>query len=387
MKGKVLFSAVLFTCLGLLSCGLQSIPVGKTEPEAKVVKEPISIEKESWEVSWEKTLQNARKEGKVLVYGTQSIPALKEVSPAFTKKYGITLEVIPFSRGAEMTAKILAERKAGIFLLDIIIGGMNTFSGDINPQGIVESFEPMLILPDVLDGKNWYGGELHWGDKDCRALNIFAYPNNSLAINTQLVKSDEMKSYYDILNPKWKGKILMNDPTIAGTGLKSFSVLAFHILNLDFFRQLAKQEPMIIRDQRLQVDWLAKGKYSILVFPSNTPMTEYLEVGAPVAYALTKEGTYLSTDAGAINLVNRAPHPNAAKVLLNWIPSREGLSLIYKARGVQSARVDVPTEGIDPQLVRKPGVSYFVGADSEEWLSRDPEFKKAAEEIFGYLIK
>jgi len=205
--------------------------------------------------------------------------------------------------------------------------------------------------------------------------------------NTDLVKADEIKSYNDILNPKFKGKILMNDPTIAGTGLKSFSALGFNILNLDYFKQVAKLEPVVIRDQRLQVNWLAQGKYAILFFPRTSDMTEFQDAGAPVAYLMPLEGTYLSRDGGALSIVNKAAHPNAAKVMVNWIMSKEGLTLISKAHGLQTARVDVPVESADPLKIRQPGAKYFLDADTKEWVTRDPEFKGAAQEIFGPFMR
>ncbi len=220
------------------------------------------------------------------------------------------------------------------------------------------------------------------------AFLAYAFPNNTIAINTNLVKPDEIKSYYDLLNPKWKGKIIMNDPTISGVGVKSFSVLGFHILNLDYFRQLAKQEPVINRDQRLQVEWIAKEKYHVLFAPRPAPMMEFKRAGAPVAYASTpSEGTYLSVGGGVASIINRAAHPNAAKIFINWFLSREGQSLVTAIEGSQSAREDAIPEGLDPVLLRKAGVKYFIGSDSEEFIARDSEYIKAAQDIFGHLMR
>ena len=116
-------------------------------------------------------------------------------------------------------------------------------------------------------------------------------------------------------------------------------------------------------------------------------MTEYKEAGAPLAFVSTVEGTYLSVGGGNISIVNKAAHPSAARVFINWFLSKEGQTLITKIDGVQSARLDVSTEGVDPMKIRQPGAKYFVGADSEEWLARDPEYTKAAQEIFAQFLK
>lgn len=342
--------------------------------------------KGGWEADWEKTLAAARKEGKVVVYALSSGPVIKDTAPQFKKKFGFELEVLALDRGPLLTAKLFSERKAGIYLADIYSGGTNTFFGVMKPAGMGEPMEPVLVLPEVVDPKVWYDGNLPWLDSDKTLFRYYAFPNNTVAVNTNFVKPDELTSYYDLLNPKWKGKILMNDPTIAGVGIKSFSAIGYKILNLDYFRQLAQLEPMIIRDQRLQVEWLAKEKYHILLFPRPAPMMEFKRAGAPVSYGKPfKEGTYLSAGS-ALALISKAPHPNAAKVFVNWFLSREG-QLAMSPEGMQSSRVDTPTDNLDPTMIRQTGVKYFLGTDTEEWVARDPEFMKNATEILGNLIR
>ncbi len=371
--------------LAALSCTRVTTPVatsGKT-----VLETPKVSGGPAWDSRWELTLAAARKEGKVVVYGLSSAPAIKEQASLFYKKFGVELEVLPLDRGPLLTAKIFNERRAGLYLPDVYNGGTNTFFGVMKSAGLAEPLEPSLILPEVIDPKNWFAGELPWGDKEHLLFESYAYPNTNIAINTDLVNPREIKSYYDIINPKFKGKIVMNDPTIAGTGIKSFSILGFAILKIDFFRQIAALEPTIIRDQRLQVDWLAKGKYAILLFPRTAPVTEYKEAGAPLTFVSPVEGTYLSAGGGNVSIMTRAPHPNAAKIFINWFLSKEGQTLITAIDGLQSAREDIPAGTDDPLKIRQPGVKYFTGGDKEEWLVRDPEFTQAAMDIFGPFLK
>ncbi len=382
----MLIKYLLFSCVTLLvlvACApkttLTSAPTGQTE---------LTPNRTSWELAWESALTAAKKEGKVVVYGSSPIPAINKAANQldFSKKYGFVPEFIS-GKGAEIINRVLTERRAGLFVPDILITGMNTFFGQLKPAGIADPLEPALILPEVVDPKLWYGGKLRWGDSEHLVFQPLAWPVLNISINTELVNPNDIKSWRDILNPKWKGKILMNDPTVAGTALKGFGVLGFKTLDLDFFRSLAKQEPLIMRDERLTVDWLAKGKYSILVFANDAPMTEYTNAGAPIAYVFPVEGTYLASGGANVVLASKAPHPNAAKVFINWYLSREAQTPFSKNFGAQSARLDVPTEGIEPLKIRKSGEKYFLDADIEEWLARDPEFKKAAEEIFGQYIR
>lgn len=378
-------TAVLFLLLAV-SCSPGEVKAPAPAAPALAGEAAKTAGAETWQVKWEEAIQASRKEGKVVVHATSVGPYLKESAQVVKNKFGVELEIVS-RRGGELMTAILAERRSGLYTVDVVVTGLNTYFGQIDSAGIPQPMEPVLMLPDILDPKNWYEGQVHWADKEHMAINMYGYPNAMVAINTQLVKQDEIKSYRDIINPKWKGKILMNDPTIAGTGLKSFSVLGWHILGIDYFRQIARLEPLITRDQRLQVNWLAQGKYAILLFPRSSDMTEFKEAGAPIAWVLPVEGSYLSRDGGAVVLVEKAPHPNAAKVFINWLLSKEGQSILPRSHGVQSARVDVPTDGIDPLHLRQPGTKYFAGADTKEWISRDAEFIEAARDIFGSLMR
>ena len=385
-KNKYLLYLISIALLLFIACTskVKGPPAAALEA-MNFASNPVNI-RTSWETDWEKTIQAARKEGKVVVAATNIGLSFKEASPEMEKKFGFSVEIVA-RRGGEIMTSILAERKAGIYMSDVLISGTNTFFGQAKPANTSDSLDPVLILPEILDKKNWYGGDLHWVDPEHTAINLFAYPSTPIAINTQLVKSGEIQSYKDILNPKWKGKILMNDPTISGVGLKSFSVVAFNTMNLDYFRQLVKQDPVIIRDQRLQANWLAQGKYSILIFPSPSNMLEFIQAEAPLAYLTPQEGTHISRDGGVLSLLNRAPHPYAAKVLINWSLSKEGLTHISRVQDLQTARVDIPTDFLDPIRIRQPGAKYFLDADSEAWIARDPEYKNAAVEVFGQLLK
>lgn len=385
MRQLLAFYIIGFS-ISLLTGVSCSKPASVIPSEKQIDQSPAPVVKMAWEVDWEKTEAIARKEGQVVIITASKGPALKEALPVVKKKFGLDLDIIS-RRGGELAASVFSRRRAGIYGVDVIITGMNTIFGDLEPAGIPEPLEPVLILPEILDANNWYGGVIHWGTKERTVIHMDAYPNNNLAVNTELVKADEIKSYYDILNPKWKGKIVMNDPSIPGSGIKSFSVLAFAILDLDFFRQLAKLEPVIIRDQNLQVNWLAQGKYAIAFAPIPPVVNEFKAAGAKIDYVLPKEGTYFSRDGGGVVLVNRAPHPNAAKIFINWLMSREGLTIMSRAYGAHSARVDVPTEGIPAVSLRQPGVKYFMDADTKEWINRDHEFRASALEIFGHLMK
>lgn len=387
---KISIVVISFIEILLMACTAQQDP--STKETTPVQKKEVEGERETlkaaWEIEWEKTLQAARKEGKVVVYGSAITPSLVRAADqaGFSKKYGFIPEFVT-ARGAEITARMLNERRAGLFIPSVSISGMNSFIGEMKPAKIPAPLERALILPEVVDPKYWYGGKLRWGDADHSIFLPFAFTTINLIINKELVKAEEVRAYRDLLNPKWKGKILMSDPTLAGTALKGFGILGFNILDLEFFRQLAKQEPVILRDERLLVDWVAKGKYAILLFPHHQSTVDYIQAGAPLDYVIPAEGSYVTAGGSGAVLMSRAPQPNAARIFINWYLSQEGQTLVSRNWDSQSARIDVSTEGLTPERLMKPGVKYFLDGDTEEWISRDLEFKKAALEILGPLMK
>src|SRR3972149_2861201 len=97
----------------------------------------------------------------------------------------------------------------------------------------------------------WWEGKLRWVDPDHKILVFIAFPIPWAVINTDLVKPEEINSYKDLLNPKWKGKIILLDPTMTGPSGKLFSTSVKFLVGIEFWRDLAKQEPVITRDSRV----------------------------------------------------------------------------------------------------------------------------------------
>lgn len=360
-------------------------------PESRKVTETgqASPAKAAWEEDWEKALKAAQKEKRVVVYASSVSAALKEAAPLFKKKYGFDIELVS-ATGAQITPKLLMERANGLFLVDVLIAGPGNVIGDFKPAGALDSVASALILPEVLDPKLWFEGKFPWADKDKLVVYFFYYPLAEIGVNTDLVKAEEIKSLFDLLNPKWKGKITLNDPTVgSGIGFTSFSSTLYHkVVNLDFFRQFVRQEPVMLSDQRLQVDWLARGKYPLALWPRSINVAEYKSAGSPIDMVFAKEATPLSVDGGGLALMNRAPHPDAARVFINWFLSREGQLIMQKSTQQHSAREDISTQGLDPLQTRQPGRKYFRQANTiEEWYLEKDNYVSMAKEIFSPLLK
>lgn len=190
----------------------------------------------------------------------------------------------------------------------------------------------------------------------------------------------------DLLSPKWEGKIIMDDPTVAGRGN---NVIAAYTLRLgeDYIKQLAKQKPVLTRDRRQLIDWVVKGSHPIGIGVYPDAFAEYQRAGAPIGSILFNEAAFLDAGAGFITFFDKAPHPNASKVLLNWLLSKDGQTLWSKLANAQSARLDVTTEHLKIEGVhlREPGIDYLEAAKENWVLELKPKAEKSFMETFMAL--
>lgn len=382
---KLVFSALMMLFF-LLACAPKA-----SSPQAPVfTSAPITAPRAAWEVEWEKTLAASRKEGKVVIYtGPRSKDEQLEVQKALNKAYGLDLSLEwVVGRSEEQISKLLAERRAGLFLADIIFGG-GTLLESPKQAGMLDNLKLQLVLPEVLDLKLWWQNRLPFLDKDNTVIAMGASPQHAISINTNLVKEKEIKSYHDLLDPRWKGKIVMDDPTIGGAANIWFTAnLGRKVLGTDFMRQMAKMDVTILRDKRLSVDWLGRGKFSIGLGLSMGRVIEFIEVGAPLELITSiAEPVAVGSGGGNFALINKAPHPDAARVFINWQLTREGHTIYNNGTGYHTTRLDVPTSGIPRYMVRQEGVDYLETLSEEFNAVIRPEQTKIAQEIFGPLMR
>lgn len=375
-----IFSALLFSMFIslLLMGGCKSQPSSQTAATGDKREDVAKIAiNQSSGTEWEKVTKAAAKEGKLTLYSEVGTELRTSFIQAM-KDYGINLEIIS-GRGAEMAEKVIRERKSGIYDADLYISGLATIVNVMKPAGVFASMDPMLVLPEVRDPKLWYNGKLNYTSDDKQILAFVAYVDHGIHVNTEIVKPGEIGSMQDILSPKWKGKIITDDPTVSGRGNNWMSVVISK-LGVDYVKQLVKQEPLITRDLRQLTDWVAKGRYPIGfgVRPDN--YQEYKRAGAPITNITVEEVSYLLAGIGHVGYIEKAPHPNASKVFLNWLLSKQGQTIWQTSRMDQSARIDTPVDHLEKAgyPVRKTS-SEYLDVRKDTWELVDG--KKAKQQI------
>ena len=212
---------------------------------------------------WDKLVDAAKKEGKVTVSLPASAELKKQIEEQFKKRYGIEVETFT-SRGSTGVRRMADEFKAGVRHFDLHIGGSSSIISGMLDEGILDPIEPWLALPEVKDPKQWWGGHL-WVDNAKRFVYTFqAYLSEIIWYNTELVKPNEIRSFDDFLNPKWKGKIGYLDPRTPGAGDSTWSFM-WQVKGEEYLKKLVAQDLYLGRDQRLLAESLAKGRVAVMI--------------------------------------------------------------------------------------------------------------------------
>ena len=317
----------------VIACALFSFVFWRSSQSAELPKE------------WEATLQEARKEGKLVVAIPPSAELRKELEPLLKQKFGIEAELV-VSRGADSANRIASEFKAGVRYFDAMIHGTTTAMSLLD-GGMLDPVSAYMILPEVKDAKYWWGGHI-WNDnlKTNRFLYSFVAGagTEGLFYNTEMAKAEEIRSFDDLLNPKWKGKIGLNDPRIGGSGISLWSFM-WEIKGEDFLKKLVQQDLFLSRNLRQIAEALAKGKLAVTIGIGHSEYEPFLKAGLPVKdLPAPKEGLPASSGYGVLGIVKNPPHPNATKLFVNWFLSKEGQEFYAKVMKQATRRLDVDTK-------------------------------------------
>ena len=328
-----------------------------------------AADKPKWQSEWQKTIEAAKKEGQLSLYGGQEITH-PDIVAAFNKEFPFIRVTSASGRAADMLNRIVAERRADKYLADLTASGPNG-PRTLYLNKILDPIASTFILPEVTDTSKWYGGKHWYADPENKYIFMFegTIVTTGLSVNTKLVNADEIKSYWDLLQPKWRGKLLGQDPR--GAALLTPVLILYHRAGLgaEFVRRLYTETDItLFRDRRQGTNWLATGKFPICHLCRE--IDKAAQQGLPVVDIppdrLKEAGTIGGGGSSVLALINRAPHPNAAKVFINWYLSRPGQMVWQNVMNVKeveasdSMRIDIPKDDVLPDGKRVAGREYQV---------------------------
>jgi iron(III) transport system substrate-binding protein len=322
-----------------------------------------------WKEEWQRTIDGAKKEAQLSLYGGQEITH-PDIVAAFNKEFSFIKVTTTSGRGGDLLARIVAERRADKYLADVIASGPN------GPRMLylgkaLDPIAPAFILPEVTDTSKWYGGKHWYADPENQYILIYEGTLNStgLSYNTKLMSPEEIKSYGVLLSPKWKGKLLTLDPRGAVPPTQVLTLYHTPSLGPDFVRRFyTEMEITFFRDRRQGTNWLATGKFPLCFLCRDIEKVK--EQGLPVdviaPHRMQEGETVGGGNSSALALINRAPHPNSARVFINWYLSRQGQMVwqnVMNKKEVEasdSMRIDILKEDVLPDGRRVEGKKYNV---------------------------
>ncbi|HEY7063875.1 MAG TPA: extracellular solute-binding protein [Chloroflexota bacterium] len=331
---------------------------------------------------WDATVAAAKREGHVSIMGPQGNETRDALTLGFQQQYPDIQVDYQGLAGSPMTAKLLSELGAEQYLTDLVLGGTSSVVDSLIPANALAPVPPYLTGPNDRDPSIWRGGKTEYADSSDQYGLIFSvYVKPPFIYNPSQVSPADFSSYRDLLDPKWKGKIVLRDPRLAGGGLATTTFLyATDSLGRDYLRQLFQQDPVISNDDRQIIDWVARGQYPIAMGVSDTLANEAVERGLSVRHMETdrmREGGYVTAGNAVVSVARNAPHPNATAVYLDYLLSRDGQLAWSKAAGYASQRRDVPTDHVNAIFIPKDGVTY-----QQNYSER---YVKMREEIMEFL--
>jgi ABC-type Fe3+ transport system substrate-binding protein len=262
---------------------------------------------------WSKVVAAAEREGKVVVYNSAlGTGYYKAVVKSFEKRYAIKVETLDL-RASELSERIRAEQSAGRFLGDLEQHSTSTIERQIRESGAIQ---PHGGVPNAKNLRPPFFATPMWVPVWVQAYGIL--------VNTNLVKpGDEPRSWRDLLDPKWRGKILADDTRALGGGNTMFAVLYLKYGEA-FVRKLAEQNLVFSRDLRADARRTARGEYPVYI-PQMFAYASDLK-GLPVKIIVPEDGSpYVPIDGA---MLKNAPHPNAARLFMNHFLDSES-QLIY----------------------------------------------------------
>jgi iron(III) transport system substrate-binding protein len=270
-------------------------------------------------------IEAAKKEGKAAWYTSVDLPLAERIAKAFQEKFpGVAVRVE--RTGAERVfQRIGQEYSSNIHAVDVVNSSDAAHLIVWKRNGWLAPYVPE-------DVAKHYPAEHKDPDGTFASFRVFLCP---IAYNTNLVKRDEApKSYADLLEPKWTGKIVKAHPGYSGTILTATYQMSRDI-GWSYFEKLAQQKIMQVQSASDPPKKLALGERAIMADGVEYVLFQLKEKGNPIEIVYPGEGTPLIIGPNAV--FKNAPNPNAARLLQNWMFSAECQQLCIDFGGLRSA--------------------------------------------------
>jgi iron(III) transport system substrate-binding protein len=356
MTRRVFVRSVAMGGLGLLAaaCASPAPPAAPTSAPAPAAAKPApatgATPNAAFQDEWDKLVAAAKQEGALnsaTLVGTGQRKVMDDFEAAFS---GIKVEHTGFTGYALFIPRVVQERAAGIYAWDVSVHSADVHIGPnaLRDNGALDPIRPMIIRPDVMDDKAWINGyEFGYPDNEKKwGYGItWTKSGNSFWVNTDMVKDGQVDSITDLLKPEFKGqKMIFIDPRVNGNAYQPMTVVRLNMGSTEIIKQLfVDQDPVIAKDTNQINQDMARGKYAVALGLDVASIQDMQKQGLANNLKSIPIKELLGVNMGTCAwLFNKAPHPNAAKLFLNWLLTEDGQKSWAGNVATNSRRIGVP---------------------------------------------
>jgi len=308
----------------------------------------------------------AEKEGKVVWYTAVDVKVAEGVAKAFKAQYP-KIEVDVERSGSErVLQRINQEYQSNIKNVDVVNSSDASHFLSWKQQGWLAKHTPPDAAKFAAQYRDPEGTYFTWrATLDC------------MAYNTNLVKeADAPKSYAELLDPKWKGKLVKAHPSYSGTSLTGTYALT-KVLGWDYFEKLSKTGIQQLQSTTAPPKTIASGERAVMVDGNEYNIFIEMDAKSPVKPIYAREGTPFVSSPTAV--FTDAPHPNAARLFQNFLYTAKTQQLLVDVGGQRSVHPDVK----EPANRTPLKDIKVLPDDAQGMLPQIAEIKKKYTALFG----
>lgn len=371
--------------LGALACLALIGPLAACGGAAPPVSSPAAGSVSSKGLGLDSVVAAAKKEGKIVLSAPPSA-VWRAALTSFEKDYPDVKVEYTGTTSRDFWPRVTQEQKNGQYLWDLRVGGPDPSVFAARDEGLLAPIKPLLAIPEATDESQWLGAAqgLLWADKGKEYMrNFLAYGSSQIMVNRDLVPAEAFNSGKQLIDPKWKGKIVLQDPR-GGSGLGSATTIMV-AYGEDFLRNLLTNQALAVTaDNRQEAEWLVRGNYVIGIGNVSDELVSFAKQGLKANVVLLDDAPpSLSIGFGSTQLLKSQPHPNAAKLFVNWLMTQKAqTAIVSNVQTVNSLRLDVPA-GLPNGVIDPKRLDEYIPHQFERLL---PMRQKAAQ-LANELLK
>lgn len=287
----------------------------------------------------------AKKEGKVVWYTSTPIAMAQKIAKLFEEETGIKVEMFR-SGGSAIVRRFLQEQQAGRLAADVMTTSDPAATAALARKGAFVAFKPRNFDKIVDEGRDQDG---YFVAQRLNLMTIYARSD-------KVAEADRPKTWADLLDAKYKGKLIMTDPSFTALQLMVVATLSKN-LGWEFYEKLRKNDIMIVQGNQQVSDNIKRGERLIAVGALDSYAASARRAGHPIVTIMPADGTFVIPAPTVV--ITGSPNPNAAKLFAQFMIS-DPVQSLFPADGGYAARKDIPppADGVALDKIKIIPVDY-----------------------------